>query len=362
MPFVVGCPHCSARYQIGIDQVGAGQKCFQCGNSFILLPPAERQLAEESPSLDDPTLVAQSQQTAPASSSGDPGAGLPGASPSAVAFSGPVGRKRGLLQFDPWGVTAAFLGGLALVVAPWPGVSYLTIPLSLLGLAVGIFGFWQQPGQLKTKDGLCFALGGVVNVAVLLVVLFWPTWFGLLWVRGGTSAAAEDPQQLYLVSASGQKKIDDDQWSDASQVACKKAGVLVRVMKVTLAKVKTGGPGKESWTRELWLQVRLRVSNMAVDRRVTFVGWSTRPADAPQARLLDPAGHSFKRHSLPWSQDSAPIGQAILLPGKFAEDVLVFEPPAANVPNLRLELPADAWGNQGTYKFLVPRTMFWKTP
>jgi len=48
------------------------------------------------------------------------------------------------------------------------------------------------------------------------------------------------------------------------------------------------------------------------------------------------------------------VRTASLAPGKYVEDVLVFEPPAADVQSLRLELPAEACGRSGVFRFQIP--------
>ena len=49
--------------------------------------------------------------------------------------------------------------------------------------------------------------------------------------------------------------------------------------------------------------------------------------------------------------------RAAVFPVVFQERVFLFEPPAAGVAYLRLEVPAEAWGGRGAFRFTIPRSM-----
>ncbi|TMQ32989.1 MAG: hypothetical protein E6K70_15585 [Planctomycetota bacterium] len=49
--------------------------------------------------------------------------------------------------------------------------------------------------------------------------------------------------------------------------------------------------------------------------------------------------------------------RAAVFPVVFQEGVFLFEPPAPGVAYLRLDVPAEAWGGRGAFRFTIPRSM-----
>ena len=90
---------------------------------------------------------------------------------------------------------------------------------------------------------------------------------------------------------------------------------------------------------------------------VRFVHWGISEERTVPAAIAELGGQRLTPARL--SFDELPAGVTYggsLSPGHGVEDVLVFDPPPATGP-LRLDLPAEAWGGRGVFRFLVPASM-----
>src|SRR5262249_41683921 len=113
---------------------------------------------------------------------------------------------------------------------------------------------------------------------------------------------------------------------------------------------------KRRFSRERCLAIRLRVRNVGVERRFEYTSWAE-AADPPAATLRDAQGKVYRLKSF---GPDAVLGHTMkgsVTPGKFVEDVLVFEPPPKEVEFLRLELAAAACGGTGKLLIQIPGSM-----
>lgn len=372
MSFMMSCPYCRARHTVADEESGASFKCPRCRNFFLAEPD------QVSPAPPVPPARAREE---PKLALTRPTPSLSGPEPDAVEMPPPqetkatvpvagVGHARGRpLHFHPLAMASLFLAALALIIAPWPWVRYLTIPCACLGLAgAGLLGlhFWD----LSTKDRFWLMVAGTANLLVLGVALFWPHWLGLAWL-GSSPIPGEDSVQAFRVSVASatRQPLEAGEWADASQEAVRQRGVQVRVLAVTQGKGKLGGPAQDKMSQQGWLQIRLSVRNVGIDRRLVYNSWSQAPAESPLAAQLTTAKpnplFSLLLDMRPWEPGVLVPGQtaqANLAPGQALEDVLVFQAPPAEVLTLFLELPTSAWGGEGTFRFTIPRAMIKKDP
>jgi hypothetical protein len=104
--------------------------------------------------------------------------------------------------------------------------------------------------------------------------------------------------------------------------------------------------------------IRLRLRNVGAGRRISYLGWGKLARDGLIITLRDNRGRSYPLRD--FGPGAAPAGQVegvSLLPGKYVDDLLVFEPPAFIPEYLRLELPASAFGGGGSVRWHIPRSM-----
>lgn len=370
MSLVTRCPYCRARHTVA-EEEGASFRCPRCRNFFLVETDQEasataslKSQVRQEPKVPTRPMPAPSMSEAPAETldtlERPPAQETASSSPAASAASA-ASAPRSPFRFHPLAMASLFLAALALIIAPWPGVRYLTIPCALLGLAGAILLVRHFQG-LSIKDRTWSIVAGIANLLVLAVALIWPHWLGMIWL-GTVPMPGEDSPQALRVSMAGERgqPLAEGEWADASQEAVRQRGVQVRVLGVTQGKTKIG-PGKDKITKQGWLQIRLSVRNLSIDRRLVYQSWSQasgEPAAAAQLR----ADTSLPLR--PWESElflEGQTAQANLAPGQGLEDLLFFDPPPAEATSLFLELPASAWGGEGTLRFAIPRTMIRHDP
>jgi len=250
-----------------------------------------------------------------------------------------------------WGLCAVtmttagwLLAGVGL--ARWPAI--LLSALGLLVVVLGVFASqWNGPAtchEHKGRDSSWLLLGGTMSLVILASALFAPQWLNSRWEMD-FAVAAPNADQLLLVSLEGEttvKKLRDSDWADADQGAIQQGDVRVRIewARVTAASSKDGASPS--------LLIGVSIVNAGFLRRIPYEGANSA---AHVCRLRDNAGNEYR----PQRSPRAII--TMLQPTQTVEDVLAFEPPPPSVPYLELELPAAAWGTEGTCRFRIPRKM-----
>jgi hypothetical protein len=73
--------------------------------------------------------------------------------------------------------------------------------------------------------------------------------------------------------------------------------------------------------------------------------------------LRDPSGKAYPRKTFPGAEVAGQVHRASIYPGQFKDDLLVFEPPPADVEYLRLELPAANAGAAGLFRLTIPKSI-----
>lgn len=255
-------------------------------------------------------------------------------------------------------VSLAFTG-IGLLCASLPYLDLLTKALSLLGLLVGGVAFWlAEPGPLAARAPNYAGLA--LSLFTLVFVGPWP------FVAREPPPAAPDLSRLTVVSGSDQgmtprETVKINEWFDASRGAVQQHDVRVQVTSVSVERVAVTVRGKAMLSPRSALVVRVRIRNTGAFRRIDYQAWPEAGPEAGQSglSLTDETGRSYRRQVFgPGTMLTGHIERAPLTPGKAAEAVLVFEvPPLARLQELHLELPASAFGGDGTIKFRLPRDM-----
>jgi hypothetical protein len=126
--------------------------------------------------------------------------------------------------------------------------------------------------------------------------------------------------------------------------------VKVAIRNTSLGPIELTGPkGEKRWSRKQFLQIRVRVGNGGVARLIEFKGW-----DASTVRITDNAGRALQQGTFDtgWEGPTR-VEPASLPPGRAADQVFLFEPPASQIEFLRLELPGTAFGADQPVRFQI---------
>lgn len=212
---------------------------------------------------------------------------------------------------------------------------------------------WPEPVRGPRRVRRVVLGGGVVLGVVTAIAFFgWP----------GPSR----DRQLWLVPGPGQYKgpgqgeprpIDPSEWVDASFNSVRQGDARVRLAGVSVGRPRLKN-GQTGTTR--LLMVWTRVDHTGNRGRLDFRAWpgSEPGGGRPTAVLTDHLGNRYTARTLgPGEELDGHEAGASLVPRGYAHAALLFDPPSAAVPHLKLELPAEAVGGRGVFRFQIPWSM-----
>ena len=115
--------------------------------------------------------------------------------------------------------------------------------------------------------------------------------------------------------------------------------------------------GKQAATREKYLVIGLRLSNVGINHTIDYASWgeSGQIGAERSPRLQDNLGRTYSLKTLePGTEVAGRLRLATIGPLKAVQDVVVFEPPAAGIDSLRLELPCSVFGAADKFRLIIP--------
>jgi len=261
--------------------------------------------------------------------------------------------SRLLRQFDGVTLGAFVAGSVAFFLASIPSLSFLTRPLTGLGLLLGLVGcavaVMRRPAVLWLP----------LTVSVLCLG-------SLFFVGPKQEKRAPPPPPLVAIplgkgGMTPSLPIGDDDWVDASANAVRRNDLRVEVVAVRIGSREPTDSKKTVLTKDKRLIIELRVTFVGVlFQEVPLGHWSASPQSPSKHPpiLSDNANHRYAQEPVvPTKRQSAAEDKAYLTPGRQLIDVLVFPVPPPEVKYLRLELPASVVGMKGHFRFQVPRGM-----
>jgi hypothetical protein len=382
MSFVARCPYCKLIIlNIPDERLGISLECRRCHNSFTLAPTADATAATTSGRAEPSSAVAAERvvRLPPAPVAKKP---KPPAADERLEPDEPVMPTTPLLQDIPdadipaedvpeelpepsvrrppsyAGLASFLLGSFAFLTAAVLHVSLLTLALGLLGLLLGVVGFLSSGQRRRFLP----TAGLLVSLPAVLVTVFLPAWLGLgpLWDppkppdRAGDAILALNGRGGLRRAAEGEVR-----WADASRDALYHGDVRLRVTSAVVGPLDfEAQPGREA-PGERCLAVGLRVTNAGITRKLSYTaGWGVVAPGQDRPVLRDDRGNAYAEKSFPAGLVvKGRAAASAVPPGKWLDDVLVFEAPPEAVGYLRLELPAAAVGSTGSLRLEIPRRM-----
>lgn len=145
-------------------------------------------------------------------------------------------------------------------------------------------------------------------------------------------------------------------WIDASRSAWKSGDVAVKVKSVAIARAKTiDAAQRVADTQEDYLLVRLELASQNSARKIEFAGWGFR---GPEPEMVDDLNNKYALQKAPnGGVFEGQVRSKSIYPDQALDYVLVFERPVPKAKALRLQLPAIAFGGQGTGYVEIPMSM-----
>jgi hypothetical protein len=253
-----------------------------------------------------------------------------------------------------------FLAGFSLC---WAMFSHGTlVPLVAAGLAIatGIGGL--AVALQRERGALLATIGPLVGAVSAVLIGLFPSALDPMRSLYQAPERVESQQRLVIplkpvANTEGSAEVE---WVDASKGAAQFDDLWLRLTSVTVEPVELASAPQKRLTTEKWLIVRVQATNNGVRRRIDYESWAdTSTAPSRHVPILrDSGGRTFRQKT--FLSDVLPVGQlrhGVLLPGKWIDDVLVFELPGERFDWLRLELPLSAFGEEGKVQWLIPRRM-----
>jgi hypothetical protein len=258
------------------------------------------------------------------------------------------------------GVVALFLGAGALVLASIPPLAFLTLPVAGLGLVLALAGC--LPALAFSKGNLLVpAAGAGANLLVLLLAVLWLGLLGTL--PFGKTTANPDADRIQAIPlghpSADPGGLEQDGWVDASRAAVQQNDVRVQVSTVTVAPVEMYKvQSKPRFSEQKYLLLRLRILNVGAARQLPYETWNAAGRGPQPPTLTDNFGkdYTLKSADPDWQMTEQPH-RGLVAPGRFTDELLVFEPPPADVEFLHVELPATACGGRDMYRLAIPKAM-----
>jgi hypothetical protein len=256
------------------------------------------------------------------------------------------------------------LASAALVTASIPYLRVLALPLSGLGIVIGLIALMSKAkvsaGSRKSETGLPLA-GGVASLAVFLLTGFWLGQFEKIlgsWRKPPIIEHKTVPLRGRVSASQGEQSQAD--WVDAGKDAVQFGDVRVRLVSASIGSVELKDAKGKKRLSEKCLILKVRVSNAGAERVVHFESWYKPPSHDENGVPVvnDNRDKSYSLKFFPVDAEvSGRVTQATLPPGKKVEDLLIFEGRPTPVEFLRLELPASAFGSSGVVRMQIPGRM-----
>jgi hypothetical protein len=361
MPIIAECPFCHVRLRVPRRTTGWSLPCPRCGDSFTLAamsnPPADTAAVRVAPVLSAAVREAIRAQNGQAHTSEDNEPDEGTVLPEKPARPRPA-------WIDPLGLAACSCASTGLLAASLVSLARYTIPLCIVGLALGLLGLTLL-GVGRSRARLLWSAGGAtLNLATLIVALFSPDLFGnpLYWEMGDKPVPAKPSGPIAVGRNTKPGTIAADDWVDANGNAIRQGDVQVRLLAVRGKEVDFKKPPPapaKPGEPDRGLVILVQVINTGTLRTFDYTSWNTDSSahTGKLAILKDQIGNAYPQRTFPAGVEVlGQLKKASMPSGRRIEDVLVFEEPPTNIKYLDLELSGSAVGTKA-FRFRIPLSM-----
>ena len=330
------CPYCRRGGVRAPERIiGSVATCPKCGSQFTIVPKEDAEDLTPGPTGDTrPHAVASDgTETSPVL---PPGQHADEPERTDPAFAGSM--------------IALIFFGLGVLATQFPFGRWIGLGLCGAGLLLALVCLLGE-GRARW-----FAAGGTVlnAIAVALLALV-PTWLGFQVNFDEIDPAR--PKGAHSISMNTNDLAVADR-TDAGKAVYANSDVRIGVKAFTMPLELTGPNGAIRRTRENVLKLTIGITNNGVERRILLTGWAA-GTPGEDVHLTDPSGNAIKVKVLEagWKPTGFEKSEGVF-PGKTAETVLLFEPPASTktkrIEYLNLDLPGTGVGLLEPIRFKIP--------
>jgi len=366
MASAINCPSCKSKIRASDNLAGRKVKCPKCGQLIAVpgqthLGPAAAFIQAESmpqPALQTPAIVPNTSFDTSFSNLEEDDRPARRRAHSDASTRGGAAHSLG--------IGSMVLGVVALLFSFIPCIGAFSMPLSGLGLLLGITG--GVVALCRSGRGIGFPIAGsAINGMAFVIALFWlglasathKAFIQPIKEENATNQRIEEGNKSSGVQSASENpappKNEDAAWADARKLV-RQGDVQVGISSVTIDQVQLLDLGQPSISKDKLLVIRLRIGNVGQTRKIEYESWgdTSHLIDHHFPSLKDNFNNNYRRITFGvFTRVKDQLSSESIRPGTSVEDVLVFEQPIDRINYLRLELPASAFGGKGKLRFQI---------
>ena len=367
MPFVTKCPSCGNKYTVQQRSIGSSMDCSACNKPFRILPDASSNPAPEIFTFKEPEPQKQEKEEKkevtrtikkPVESSIDVEYNPPSKSRSNsidVEYT-PEAKPRYSERKLDWfsgdgtavdnflGLVAVFLSCISLLAASFPVIDYLVIPLGIAGMGLAIYSAILEGSIAKRFTFPAIAL--LISVPTIMIIINSPDWF---------REYREKPKSIsikdkFVLVAPGERPFlpeKPDQPVNSSQYGIQRNDIRAVVGEVRYRRIEYTQSKVKKFTKDAKITVIIKVFNAGYEKPFDFANWQSY---GNGVKLYDTDGSELPSWKPPANPGAIKLDEPTktVFAGKMIEETLTFDAPKTKFEELRLILPAKAFGEEPT--------------
>ncbi|MBJ7345598.1 MAG: hypothetical protein JHD09_10000 [Gemmataceae bacterium] len=367
MPFVTKCPSCGNKYTVQQRSIGSSMDCSACNKPFRILPDASSNPAPEIFTFKEPEPQKQEKEEKkevtrtikkPVESSIDVEYNPPSKSRASsidVEYTPEAKPRYSERQLD-WfsgdgtavdnflGLVAVFLSCISLLAASFPVIDYLVIPLGIAGMGLAIYSAILEGSIAKRFTFPAIAL--LISVPTIMIIINSPDWF---------REYREKPKSIsikdkFVLVAPGERPFlpeKPDQPVNSSQYGIQRNDIRAVISEVRYRKIEYTQSKVKKFTKDAKITVIIKVFNAGYEKPFDFSNWQSY---GNGVKLYDTDGSELPSWKPPANPGAIKLDEPTktVFAGKMIEETLTFDAPKTKFEELRLLLPAKAFGEEPT--------------
>ena len=367
MPFVTKCPSCGNKYTVQQRSIGSSMDCSACNKPFRILPDASSNPAPEIFTFKEPEPQKQEKEEKkevtrtikkPVESSIDVEYNPPSKSRSNsidVEYT-PEAKPRYSERKLDWfsgdgtavdnflGLVAVFLSCISLLAASFPVIDYLVIPLGIAGMGLAIYSAILEGSIAKRFTFPAIAL--LISVPTIMIIINSPDWF---------REYREKPKSIsikdkFVLVAPGERPFlpeKPDQPVNSSQYGIQRNDIRAVVGEVRYRRIEYTQSKVKKFTKDAKITVLIKVFNAGYEKPFDFANWQSY---GNGVKLYGTDGSELPSWKTPANPGAIKLDEPTktVFAGKMIEETLTFDAPKTKFEELRLLLPAKAFGEEPT--------------
>ena len=369
MPFVTKCTSCGNKFTVHERSIGSSMDCSACNKTFRILPDASSNPAPEIFTFKEPEPEPKKQEKEvkkevtrtikkPVESSIDVEYNPPSKSRASsidVEYT-PEAKPRYSERKRDWssgegtaldnflGLVAVFLSCISLLAASFPVIDYLVIPLGIAGMGLAIYSAILEGSIAKRFTFPAIAL--LISVPTIMIIINSPDWF---------REYREKPKSIsikdkFVLVAPGERPFlpeKPDQPVNSSQYGIQRNDIRAVVGEVRYRKIEYTQSKVKKFTKDAKISVLIRVLNAGYEKPFDFSNWQSY---GNGVKLYNTDGSELSVWKPPANPGAIKLDEPTktVFAGKMIEETFTFDAPKTKFEELRLMLPAKAFGEEPT--------------